>query len=375
MTLLVACGNRAHGSTQEVAEAVAERLRAGGRGGRSPPRGGRRRPDAVRRRRPRGARCTSGAGTRTRGAPFEVPRGAVGAPLAVFALGPKTAEQKDLADASHPAGQGPEARPRSSRPRSVAVFGGVIDPSKLRFPLNRLPASDARDWDAIRRLGKRSSRRRHDRRGTQQASGGRQYGRSTRPELEPLIGRTAPLVTRRSPRRPESLTARPVGAEPLNSTATGGGVAEMLQTLLAYGRGAGLDIRRLVIRAIPTSSRSPSEFTTVSTAHPATEVTSVEAERRHYERILRTNADELRALVPAVRCRPDPRSPARRSRRSDGHCRRQGRLALPRRRRQSRTSGPSAPGRSCAVPRRGRRVRILEAGLRALTGPTTRACM
>jgi menaquinone-dependent protoporphyrinogen oxidase len=35
-------------------------------------------------------------------------------------------------------------------PSAVAVFGGVIDPHVLRFPLNRLPASDARDWDAIR---------------------------------------------------------------------------------------------------------------------------------------------------------------------------------------------------------------------------------
>jgi hypothetical protein len=35
------------------------------------------------------------------------------------------------------------------RPRSIAVFGGVIDPAKLRFPLSRMPASDARDWDAI----------------------------------------------------------------------------------------------------------------------------------------------------------------------------------------------------------------------------------
>jgi menaquinone-dependent protoporphyrinogen oxidase len=34
-------------------------------------------------------------------------------------------------------------------PRAIAVFGGVIDPAKLRFPLNRMPASDARDWDAI----------------------------------------------------------------------------------------------------------------------------------------------------------------------------------------------------------------------------------
>jgi hypothetical protein len=34
-------------------------------------------------------------------------------------------------------------------PSAVAIFGGVVDPSKLRFPLSRMPASDARDWEAI----------------------------------------------------------------------------------------------------------------------------------------------------------------------------------------------------------------------------------
>ena len=33
---------------------------------------------------------------------------------------------------------------------TVAIFGGVVDPGKLRFPFNRMPASDARDWTAIR---------------------------------------------------------------------------------------------------------------------------------------------------------------------------------------------------------------------------------
>lgn len=37
----------------------------------------------------------------------------------------------------------------------------------------------------------------------------------------------------------------------INSTATGGGVAEMLQSLIAYGRGAGVDARWLVIEGNP----------------------------------------------------------------------------------------------------------------------------
>jgi flavodoxin len=32
---------------------------------------------------------------------------------------------------------------------AASFFGGVIDPAKLRFPFNRMPASDARDWEAI----------------------------------------------------------------------------------------------------------------------------------------------------------------------------------------------------------------------------------
>jgi menaquinone-dependent protoporphyrinogen oxidase len=69
-------------------------------------------------------------------------------PLAVFALGPKTAEPDDLAEARAQLDKALLKVPEVE-PRSVAVFGGVIDPASLRFPLNRMPASDARDWDAI----------------------------------------------------------------------------------------------------------------------------------------------------------------------------------------------------------------------------------
>jgi hypothetical protein len=34
---------------------------------------------------------------------------------------------------------------------STAIFGGVVDPSKLHFPFKKMPASDARDWDLIDR--------------------------------------------------------------------------------------------------------------------------------------------------------------------------------------------------------------------------------
>jgi len=35
-------------------------------------------------------------------------------------------------------------------PVSVTIFGGVVDPEQLGFPFSRMPASDARDWGAIR---------------------------------------------------------------------------------------------------------------------------------------------------------------------------------------------------------------------------------
>jgi menaquinone-dependent protoporphyrinogen oxidase len=69
-------------------------------------------------------------------------------PLAVFGMGPKTGEAHDLAEAR---GQLERSLARTPKvhPASIAIFGGVIDPARLRFPFNRMPASDARDWDAI----------------------------------------------------------------------------------------------------------------------------------------------------------------------------------------------------------------------------------
>lgn len=66
----------------------------------------------------------------------------------MFALGPKTSEEKDLADARSQLGR-QLAKVPEVRPATVAVFGGVIDPEKLTFPFSRLPESDARDWVAV----------------------------------------------------------------------------------------------------------------------------------------------------------------------------------------------------------------------------------
>ena len=69
-------------------------------------------------------------------------------PLAVFALGPLAAEAKDVAESREQVERALAKAPEVE-PVAVAVFGGVIDPAKLRFPFNRMPASDARDWAAI----------------------------------------------------------------------------------------------------------------------------------------------------------------------------------------------------------------------------------
>jgi menaquinone-dependent protoporphyrinogen oxidase len=70
-------------------------------------------------------------------------------PVAVFGMGPRTTEAGEVADSRAQLGRS-LAKVRGIDPFAVAIFGGVVDPAQLRFPLNRLPATDARDWTAIR---------------------------------------------------------------------------------------------------------------------------------------------------------------------------------------------------------------------------------
>ncbi len=86
----------------------------------------------------------------------------------------------------------------------------------------------------------------------------------------------------------------------VNSTAKGGGVAEMLQTLLAYVRGAGIDARWLVIEGDERFFAITKRIHNGIYGSPGDGGPLGEGERRHYEDVLRRNADELRALV-----RPD----------------------------------------------------------------------
>ena len=76
-------------------------------------------------------------------------------PLAVYAMGPKTLEEADVAG-SRAQLDAALAKMPTVTPAFVAIFGGVVDPTKLRFPFNRLPAGDARDWDAIRQFAEQA---------------------------------------------------------------------------------------------------------------------------------------------------------------------------------------------------------------------------
>jgi trehalose synthase len=79
----------------------------------------------------------------------------------------------------------------------------------------------------------------------------------------------------------------------VNSTGYGGGVAEILRSILSYIRGVGIDARWLVIGA------NPQFFQITKRLHNALHGSSGdgsplgERERAIYEKVLRTNADEL----------------------------------------------------------------------------------
>jgi trehalose synthase len=114
--------------------------------------------------------------------------------------------------------------------------------------------------------------------------------------LEPLIGAKR-MVQFEQAIETAQVTLAGRSVLNVNSTATGGGVAEMLQTLLAYARGAGIDARWLVIEG------DPAFFAITKRIHNGLYGSSGDGgeldrrERRHYERVVRGNAEELLALV------------------------------------------------------------------------------
>jgi trehalose synthase len=83
----------------------------------------------------------------------------------------------------------------------------------------------------------------------------------------------------------------------INSTASGGGVAEMLRSLLAYARGLGVDARWVVIKGDPDFFRTTKRIH--NNLHGATGDGGElgDAERALYLATLERNAEELRKLI------------------------------------------------------------------------------
>ncbi len=158
-SILVAYATR-YGSTQEVAEQVAATLRESG--------------FEVGLQPARQVRALEGCRAVILGAPLYIGRwlkdarrflarhqeSLAGRPVAIFTLGPTRAAEEDWQDVRTQMDQELAKFPWL-KPIAVELFGGVYDPAKLRFPdsllatlpaspLHGMPASDLRDWEAIR---------------------------------------------------------------------------------------------------------------------------------------------------------------------------------------------------------------------------------
>ena len=83
----------------------------------------------------------------------------------------------------------------------------------------------------------------------------------------------------------------------VNSTESGGGVAEMLYGLLAYTRGVDIDARWVVIEGTPDFFRITKRIHNGLHESPGDGGPLGDAERQVYESVLADNVDELKALV------------------------------------------------------------------------------
>jgi trehalose synthase len=83
----------------------------------------------------------------------------------------------------------------------------------------------------------------------------------------------------------------------VNSSAVGGGVAEMVRSLLAYARGAGVDARWVVIGGPPEFFRLTKQLHNALHGSGTSELSLGRQERRLYERVSRDNAAELALMV------------------------------------------------------------------------------
>jgi trehalose synthase len=79
----------------------------------------------------------------------------------------------------------------------------------------------------------------------------------------------------------------------LNSTSRGGGVAEMLWSLVAYGRGLDLDVRWLVMDGDEPFFRVTKRIHNLLHGSPGDGLGLADGDRADYERVAQRNADEL----------------------------------------------------------------------------------
>ena len=86
----------------------------------------------------------------------------------------------------------------------------------------------------------------------------------------------------------------------VNATGRGGGVAEMLQALLAYGRGAGVDTRWLVLAADPGFFAITKRIHNLLHGSPGDGGPLGEPEAAHFRDVLASNLEAIRHRV-----RPD----------------------------------------------------------------------
>jgi len=83
----------------------------------------------------------------------------------------------------------------------------------------------------------------------------------------------------------------------VNATASGGGVAEMLQTLLAYGKGGGIENRWLVLEADPAFFQITKRIHNLLHGVPGDGGALGEAEHDHYRAVLAENLEAMLTLV------------------------------------------------------------------------------
>ena len=69
-------------------------------------------------------------------------------PFAVFGMGPLTTGADDVAGARKQLDHALQAV-ADVIPVSTAIFGGVVKPGELHFPFSHMKATDARDWPSI----------------------------------------------------------------------------------------------------------------------------------------------------------------------------------------------------------------------------------